>query len=273
MNPAIRFYRLMNILSLDVALGAVCCAAWFANHLNVQLRIYALICLGLTVWIIYTTDHLMDALKMKTDASTARHRFHQKHFKLLVIALLIAGVIDLSLLFSIRVQVLYAGFVLSGIVIIYLLLNRWLNFLKEFVVAIVYCGGVLLPAISLKSDVLAFADWILIAILFFTALINLLIFSWYETESDKQDGYNSFSIKFGTEFTRKLVTGLFIIQVLLLIVQGIISGELLPVLLLFVMNGTLFILFKSPENFKKVEKYRLWGDAIFLLPGLFLLFG
>jgi hypothetical protein len=272
MNQAIRFYRLISILSMDVALGAACCAAWFAYHFDVHLRVYALICLGLTVWIIYTADHLMDALKLKTEASTTRHRFHQKHFKLLIVAMLIAGIIDLSLLFFIRAQVLYAGLGLSGVVLAYLLLNRWLNFLKEIVVAIVYCSGVLLPAISLKATPLTLADVLLIVLFFLTALINLLMFSWYETESDKRDGYNSFSIKFGTEFTHSLLSVLFIVQGMFILAYWVISGEFLPLLLLFVMNCVLFMLFKTPENFRKSEKYRLWGDAVFLLPGLFLAF-
>jgi 4-hydroxybenzoate polyprenyltransferase len=273
MSQSIRLYRLINILSIDVALGAVCCAAWFADYFDVQLRIYALVCLGLTVWIIYTADHLMDILKMKADAATERHRFHQKHFKFLISAMLIAGIIDLSLLFFIRAQVLHAGLVLSGIVIVYLLLNRWLNFLKEIVVAIVYCGGILLPAISLKPTALVLADGMLIAMFFLTALINLLMFSWYETESDKRDGYNSFSIKFGTEFTQKLLSVLFITQALLMLAQGFVFGNIWPALLLSAMNGMLYVLFKNPENLRKSEKFRLWGDAVFLLPGLFLVFG
>lgn len=266
-----RFYRLLNILSIDVVLGAVCCGAWFARYFGVELKVYALMSLGLTVWIIYSADHLLDAYKMKHEASTLRHRFHQKYFKQLSMMLLLAGIIDFVLLFFIRAQVLQAGVFLICVVGIYLLLNRWLTYLKEIAVATLYCGGVLLPALSLIETGLTRADVVLILCFFVTALINVIMFAWFDHDRDVQDGNNSFSTKFGKDFTRKLLIRLFTLQLILLVMLLIVKS-FVPLLILAGMNGVLGLLFARAKEVGRDENYRLPGDAVFLIPGLFLLF-
>lgn len=269
MNKLLKFYRLLNILSIDVALGAACCGAWFAKYFEVQLRPYALICLGLTVWIIYTADHLLDAHKIKGEASTVRHRFHQNHFKVLFGFLLLAGVIDFVLLFFIRAQVLHAGMLLIGIVAVYLLLNRWLSYVKEIAVAILYCGGVMLPSLSLKTSDLNMPDVVVTLCFFFTALINIMMFSWFDHDADKRDRYNSFSIKFGIVFTRKFITGLFTLQAIFLLLL-FFNKDFTALIVLASMNSILYLIFVRSSRFSKVEYYRLAGDAVFLIPTFFL---
>jgi len=102
MNSLVRAYRLLNILSLDIVAGAIICAIFFARVFNVIILPYGLVSLGLTVWVIYTADHLLDASKLRTAASTSRHRFHQKHFGALLVAALLAAVVDGLQLFYIR---------------------------------------------------------------------------------------------------------------------------------------------------------------------------
>lgn len=270
MDKLIRFYRLLNILSIDVALGAVCCSAWFAHYFQVQLRVYALICLGLTVWIIYSADHLLDARKVRGEASTLRHRFHQQHFTELAIVLLIAGLIDFSLLFFIRAQVLHAGILLIGIVGVYLLMSRWLSYLKEIAVAGLYCGGVLLPALSLNQSAITTPELFVMLCFFLTALINVIMFAWFDHALDVQDGNHSFSTKFGQHFTRKLLIGLFIVQLILLAILFGIKCYF-PFLVFGCMNGVLFLILAWSTNLRRLEYYRLPGDAVFLIPGMFLL--
>lgn len=272
MNKLLRFYRLLNILSIDVALGAVCCAAWFAQVFEVQLRPYALIALGLTVWIIYTADHLLDAIKIKQEASTKRHRFHQRNFRLLLIFLLITGIIDLALLFFIRAKIVQAGFILATIVLLYLVINRWLGFVKEFVIAIVYCGGVLLPSLSIKTISLNVPEVLLIFSFLLTALINLITFSRYDVQPDTLDGYNSFARRFGFTVTQYTLVILFFMQgitiVLLFMAHTWNYG-----LLVLVMNTVLFLIFFLPSYFHRSDAYRLLGDAVFLFPVVFLVIG
>lgn len=270
MNKLGRFYRLLNILSVDVALGAVCCAAWFADYVGAQPRSYALICLGLTVWLIYTADHLLDAIQVQGEASTPRHKFHQTYFKIVLSAWVVTGCIVFILLFFIRAQVLHAGIFLIGIVAFYLLLNRWLIYLKEIAAAVIYCGGVLLPALVLNTSVITMSDRLVIVVFFLTAFINVIMFAWFDYDSDVRDGYNSFAIKFGKNFTRVLLIGLFVLQLVFLVALCVFQNST-PAILFALMNGILFMLFLKPATFKRGEYYRLLGDAIFLIPAAFLL--
>ncbi len=271
MHWLIKLYRHLNLLSIDVALGAVCCGAWFAKTFQVTLRPYALLSLGLTVWIIYTTDHLLDAQKIKAEASTQRHKFHQQHFKALWLLLGLAIVLDAVLIFFMRKPVLYAGMVLAAVVATYLVLSRWLGFLKEFVVAVLYCGGVLLPVLSLHETSLSPEGVLLIASFFITAWINVLLFAWFDHDADARDGYASFSVRFGKYLTMQFLRTLFFIQAAVLVVMAIQLQAKQPVMVLFMMNSILFLLFIKPGSFKPNDRYRLLGDAIFIFPIVFLL--
>src|SRR5882724_5927551 len=148
MDKLFRAYRLLNILSLDVAAGAIVSALFFAKIFQVVILPYGMISLGLTVWIIYTADHLIDAREIKQPASTERHRFHQRYFKPLFILLIIAGGIDATQLFFIRKTVFFEGLGLAFLIVVYFLLQRHLRFLKEIIGAVLYTGGVVLIPFS-----------------------------------------------------------------------------------------------------------------------------
>src|SRR5260221_9904362 len=124
MKKILATYRIINILSLDVAAGAVVSASFFARIFNVTILPQGLISLGLTVWIIYTADHLLDAKKLKQAASTERHRFHQQHFNILSVAMLLAMLVDFTQIYFIRNVVFRAGLWLSFIVAIYFLVQH-----------------------------------------------------------------------------------------------------------------------------------------------------
>lgn len=273
MNSLLNFYKHLNTLSIDVALGAVCCCAWFAKLYHVDLRPYVFLALGLTVWIIYTADHLLDARKIKGEALTTRHRFHQQHFTVLTVLVAIFAVIDFGLIFFVRKQVLYAGIILGGIVLLYLVFTRVLSFLKETVVAVLYSGGVLLPVLSLWDWQMSISYPLIVVSFFITAWINLFLFAWFDHNIDKIHGYTSFSVQFGKYLTMLLLRGLFFIQVALIGTIALHNQMISAALMLFMMNAILFLLFVRPANTFLQDNYRLLGDAVFLIPAMFLLFG
>ena len=183
MHSIFQFYRYINTLSLDIAAGAVVSAQLFARIFNVQIKTYGLIALGLTVWIIYTLDHLRDAKKIKHSASTERHRFHQQNFKVLVCFLVIAVLVDALTIFFIRRQVLEWGLVLWAVVVFYLTVQQFLRFLKEFFIAGLYTWGVLLLSITVTSIDLGVHHTLLIVQFAIAAWINLVLFSWFDTST------------------------------------------------------------------------------------------
>src|ERR1700710_2690108 len=113
----VNFFKTLNLLSIDVAVGAMVCALWFTRMLSAGPRPYAITSLGLTVWIIYTCDHLLDAKRLSQTASTARHRFHQQHFKTIIVFACIATVITATLMFFMKFEVLLGGVILAVIVV------------------------------------------------------------------------------------------------------------------------------------------------------------
>jgi hypothetical protein len=262
-------YRLFNILSLDIAAGAMISAMFFAKLLHVQILPYGLMALGLTVWIIYTADHLRDAKAIGKQAASTRHRFHQDHFKMMLSLMVAAIVVDTVIIFFIRKQVFTWGLLLSALVIVYLVAQRYLKFLKEIFIAALYTGGVLLPSLSVTSLAISSFHIVLIVQFAMTALINLLVFSWFDSEPDAIDKLNSFVTVLGRPFAA------FCIWLLLIINIGL-GGFLWfrepyhqPVLILWSMNAVLLLLFVFRNRLGSY--YRLPGDAVFLIPGIYLL--
>jgi 1,4-dihydroxy-2-naphthoate octaprenyltransferase len=155
------------------------------------------------------------------------------------------------------------------LVVVYLVVHRFLNYLKEFLVAVLYTGGVLIPALTRTASPLQFLLSPECFIFLIAALLNLLLFSWYEMKQDKVDGHPSFANYFGEQFTKKVMVILFMAQGLLLVyLLSTHFGK--ESIILFAMNAVLALLIIFPNVFRQLERYRLVGDAIFLFPGLVL---
>ncbi|GHN00466.1 hypothetical protein WSM22_19550 [Cytophagales bacterium WSM2-2] len=270
MKNLFRFYRLLNILSLDIVAGAVICASFFSRIFDITILPYGLISLGLTVWIIYTTDHLLDARKVKQLASTERHRFHQRHFNLLLVLLTIAIIVDIIQLLFIRKAVFMEGLVLASIVVLYFALQRQLQSLKELFGALLYSGGVLLIPLSLRNEVISSSQMILIVQFILTAFINLLIFSWFDRRYDEQDNRTSFTTMMGEKATLQTLIALFLVQGIFSLSQIVFWYNPFEVILVL-MNGVLLLISIRKKYFEIGDRYRLLGDAIFLLPLIYLL--
>jgi hypothetical protein len=262
-------YRFLNLLSIDIAIGSIACGMYFAWVLHVHVRPYALASLGITVWIIYTADHLLDAWKVKGRASTERHRFHQDHFRILVVLVTAAILIDFILIFFIKRPVLFAGLYMIALVVVYLLFHNKLTFLKEFFVALLYCVGVLLPSLTVTDVSLETKHHILFVSFFLLALINLLLFSLFDKTNDEKDKRQSFVTLFGERNTRRIITILSGVNMLLLFYLFYKWNQMLVVVIPFLMSTALIIIIAFYRWFEKNSRYRLLGDAIFLLPLLY----
>ncbi len=271
MSKILRLCQTLNILSIDIAAGAVICCAFFADILGVSVLPYGFITLGLTVWIIYTVDHLLDVWRKTQPAATKRHRFHQQHFYILLTPLLLSLVVVGIQLVFIRRPVLIGGVVLSAIVGLYFILQKSLKYFKEFIVAILYSGGVLMAPLSFLQRPLAPFEISLIFQFFLTALINLLLFSWFDRKSDAQDHHPSFTVAFGDRATRILLTVSFIMNAGISVIQIFLNTDTTgPVIVILAMNAVLVWIFLKRNYFEINDRYRLMGDAAFLLPVVYL---
>lgn len=270
MKTLTNIYRFLNLLSLDVAGGAVVCALFFAQIAGVELLPQGLITLGMSVWIIYSIDHLLDAKQIKKVASTNRHRFYQKHFKLISLLVLIGLLIDLIMILFIKKQVFIWGLGLGLVICIYLLIQRKLTPYKEVSVALLYSAGIFLPTLSLNNQTLNTVLFIMLAFSF-TSLLNLFTFSLFDHELDLRDSQNSISTYLGKENLIKLLKGMFFIQGMFLIALMLETSYKTEVLILMAMNLVLYTLYNNVDKFLKSDFYRLAGDMIFFFPLSYIL--
>lgn len=254
-------YRIINLLSLDVAIGAIITALFFSKQLLAPVRVYGIVALGLTVWVIYTADRLMDVRYLTEPASSERHRFHQKHHKPLCVAIVIIVLIVCALMIFIRPSVLIGGLILAPVITIYLLVQRMLP-VKEFTVALLYTLGVFLPAWPENWQIIGHAS-VLISQLFLVALTNLLLFAWFEYDADSKMKQASLATRLGKKTVSTLLIILFVVGISLSFVAIIYNPISWIFLLMWLVLVSLFI-FHS--YFEQHERYRLWGDAIFFLP-------
>lgn len=264
-----KIYQYVNILSLDVVAGSIICSLFFAKLFSVSTSAYTITALAFSVWAIYTIDHLKDARAISGLASTDRHRFHQKNFKLLAIIVSIVIIVGVILTRFIPEEISSFGLVLGSLVVIYLILHPHAKFLKEFFVAALYTGGVILPALVVTDLLLKPIHYVIIIQFFLTALANLLLFSLFDFEHDQEHQQYSFVTWFGRSPSR---TG-----ILILGATNFVSGLCMfpfnqtAAIIVMLMNAVLLVIGLNQKHFRRNNFYRIVGDAIFLLPILYLI--
>jgi hypothetical protein len=269
MRFAITYYRLFNILSLDVATGAVISALFFAEIYGASPSSISLLSLGLTVWIIYTADRLLDVWDARGEISSERHQFHKKHQQILVRCLLIAAVMDCALIFFMPVIIIKRGVFLTMVVIGYVLLRKKLYIFKEFFVAVLYTAGVLLP-IVLPAKISHY-EYLPILQFLLIALLNLIIFSWYEREMDVHDEQDSIATKLDERVIRYIILGLFFLSFALSFYTLLFTSAYSVCFILMMMTAIHILIFVKRTTFEHGYLYRLTGDAAFLVPLIYIL--
>ena len=269
MNVLIRLYQYINILSLDVVAGSLIGALFFAEIFHAPVYSLVLAALAVTVWIIYTIDHLRDARAIKEPASTDRHRFHQRHFEILSALVLLMVAVDVVLAFFLPAAVLHAGLTLGVIVVLYLSFQRHLRFMKEIFVACLYTAGVLLPSVSTVSELVSPEHGLLVCKFVITALMNLLLFSFFDLQADRRQEQYSFGTSFGARSTSFGIVFLGLLN----LSSGIWLWRFDPALaaIFISMNALLLGILAFRRNLVQGNYYRMLGDAAFFIPVVYLL--
>lgn len=266
-----RAYRTINLLSIDVALGAVACAFFFAEAFQIDVLPQGFAALGITVWCIYTADHLLDARTIRQPASTERHRLHQVRFPQLLTALIAGIIVDFALAFLIRTQLLLAGMVVGLVSALYLVLSRRLLVFKEITGALLYTTGVLVPVWGIYRGTLLNSQLVLVGTFAILVLINILLFALLSHDEDVKDRQPSIVQVIGTRWTRLLLTLLFFL-VVMLNAGNITTVNWTQQAVMLMMTLGLLVIFLFPGYFRQHERFRLLGDAVFLCPVLIVLF-
>ena len=265
----IKYYRLFNILSLDVASGAIISSLFFAKFYGASPSIVSLLSLGLTVWLIYTADRLVDVWEATGEISSERHQFHKKNQSILVRCLVILAFLDCGLIFFMPVLIIKRGLFLSMMVIIYILFRRRLTIFKELFVAVLYTTGVMLPV--LFPEKINLIDHLPVIQFFLIALINLIIFSWYEKDSDLHDGQDSIATLLEFQTVRYILYILFFITIVIFCSLMLLTNKYYVSVILLMMTAAHLLIFYRKSLFEHSYLYRLVGDGAFLFPLIYLL--
>jgi hypothetical protein len=121
--------RWLSLFSLDALLVALAWQEVLARISGVDLYWNERALLGISVWIIYTADHLLDGLISKKSTyfnQAPRHTFVQKHRLFFSVTVLIALVGALSLLHTISFSLFIGGALLTLVTGLYLFINTFL---------------------------------------------------------------------------------------------------------------------------------------------------
>jgi len=266
--------KLFKILSLDIVLGACVGTLFIANYLQIKLPLTGLFVLALTVWLIYTFDHLLDAQKISHQAHTARHLFHQKHFFKLILCWVIVFVINFLMTFTLPLTTIIWGVILIGIVVVYFIITNVFKksyaFLKEPMAALIYTSGVFLGPISVYKEILSNEVYVLFCQYTLVAMINLMVFSTFDKNIDDIDGHPSLIKFLGRGHSTKLIWSFGIIFMLITISGLYFYHDYKPFVImqsiLILMTLTLLFILVRKSFFEENERYRLFGDAVFLYP-------
>lgn len=268
MNNILSLFR---ILSLDIVAGACIGTLFIAHYLNIVLSTSIIIVLCICVWSIYTVDHLIDARKIRSHANTRRHRFHQRYFKQLVVINLIAITVGGVLAIGLPLQTLIVGMLLTLLVVAYFIIfnSSKIRIPKEFMGGLIYTVGIFVAPVTAPTYqfdlgiILIFTEFLTIA------WMNLVLFSLMEIDVDILDGHQSIARKWGKKRVTSLINYMFLAFIILLLLSLPMSmgQEFLNYqLLLAVMGSTLYLIFLRRNFFKVRERYRIIGDAVFILP-------
>lgn len=251
-----RFFHIINILSIDVALGSVCSALFFSKYLGSEVSVVSLLVLALSVWVIYTVDHLKDAYKLQGEASSARHRFHQINSRALRGVVMVVALLIFVLLYFLPPMVLYVGLGLSAVVVLYLLFHVYLPYAKEVVVAFAYTMGVCIPSFNTRIDL----PVLLLCAFFVVALMNLLLFSWFSEPEDRADGIISLATTIGEGATRNVFIALFFgLSVIFL------ASKFHPAYLTLITMGVMLLIIMIFHRYFKIRDRYRFGDLIFFI--------
>ena len=258
-------------LSLDIVLGGVIFLNFIGDQLNVEVPIAVSLALAVCIWLIYTLDHQRD-VRHKLHQKGARRIFHKKNQKAIIVTALFVGLLGLTLLFYLPLELIQSGLLVALTCLVYLILSAGLSafLVKEIIVALLYGGGVFLfPPIQM--DQLEGIHGLLSMQLALLAFVNIVLISTFELEEDRFNEFGSLSLSMGKRRTSQLLGGLLIISALSIIIIAYYHPYFMHLEIIYLFSSLqLAIILLRPDWFVLAERYRIYADAIFFYPLIFL---
>lgn len=271
-------YQYIRAFSLDVVAGAAISARWIGNYFKVDIPTEAIIALSITVWLIYTLDHLLDARKIQPKRALLRHLLHYKNAPILFAMVAMMSIVLIFTVQYLSTDLFLMGLILGAIVIAYLLFVHYIRkkpyWGKEWFIAVVYASGICLPTAAHLGEI-PFSLVYFWVLFFLLASINLLIFNMFEYKTDREFGFSSFATVKGHDFTRRVILLLLLSFIGIWSVSFLLisSNAFLDYQAMFIFMGSVLAMVLSKETILREEEwYRVIGDIIFVLPIIELIF-
>jgi len=270
-----RIYKILQFLSIDVALGSVASSILAVKVSGARLPVAYWFILPLCVWIIYTADHLLDALKTKENSTMERHFFHYIHRKTFMFFLVLTCLLSILLIINyLGRTAIFFGVIIVSFIIIYLFLNRFrcqlfTFFPKEIVIALGYMAGTWGIPLLLRYSFLNRTDLFIFVTHFLVILSIPLLYSIYEVDADKTAGFVSFATTFGVKTAEIAVSTLLVISSIFSIVV-LFTVHYMSGFILMAMSGSLFVVLLFQNKLGVKDYYRTISDSITFLPFLLL---
>ncbi len=274
----IKVLRFFHLLSLDVVFGAIIGAMVFWKILNPDkpLDWVSTILLGVSVWIIYILDRLLD-LKNNPENKSLRHQFHAQYQFNLSTLLIALSAIGLLLCFFVNVAVLQFGLMMIVFLMGYFfILHKWLKkeyiqWAKEPITAIVYTAGV--AGFSfLQASSINLSAYLLLFVFFLIVSQNLLLFSYFENLNNP-NGVNAASF-YGPSTSLRLIrfSGMLVLLLGIFFFAGNFHFTNLLAFCFMLMSQILSLMPAFKKQLTVADRYRIIGDAVFFIPVVLLLF-
>lgn len=267
-----KFYQYIRAFSLDVVAGAVISARWIGDYFDANIPSSAILALGLTVWIIYTIDHLLDARKIKSKDALFRHILHYKNAPYIFGLIAVVIMVLIFVLQNLQPVLITYGLGLGFAVFCYLVFVHFVRkkvyWGKEWFIALVYATGICLPTFAYIQEVPSILIYFWLQ-LFLLASINLILFNMIEYKVDKKQGFYSFSTVKGVDFSRKVILFLLLAFSIIWSSSFLVfdADRLLDYQAVFILMASVLAMVLSKEVVLRQEEwYRVVGDIVFVLP-------
>ena len=271
----------INLLSLDVVTGSLLSGVFAAHVMKVSPGWAYWVVLGSSVWIIYTLDHLVDAMRLKADAHTTRHLFAFKNSYILVGAVGVLAVLDVFLVLRfLEKKVLIFGLAMGVLALVYFLVlhhgksRQSILVQKEIIVALVYTAGIWGVPVLYAEPLLTNSLALLIVGFFALALMNTLLLAIRDYATDRLDNHPSFALRTGRISTQRTIYFLGGLVMVISLIHGVcLPGKNLLVPIVYTLMAACMIgLIMFPIAMGDDLLNRLLTELVFWLPGLALLF-
>lgn len=276
-----KIYRYLHYLSIDIVLGALASSCFAAQLFNTDPGWIWWITLALTVWLLYTGDHMYIAWKHRKKIQLDLHYFMMKNRKSLVWSMTLAGAADILLIFNLldKEYMKYA-LVLAGLVLLFYAMrhvfrkNRILMIPGEIFVLLIYMAGTWLGPVVAGKQAFEPGHGLVALIFAGILLMNLGVISLYDMKLDRRLGIASMAKLLGIKRTKRLLLGTGIAIYLISILQFMVfemDRFFQYALIISGMATILLLVLYYPSRFRKNDYFRLAADAVLYMGFLSLL--